>query len=616
MKPVDYSYQRGLVNRVLTAFKDGHTKVVLAAAPGAGKTRMASDVIYAMNKRTMILAHGQNIIREQWATQEWSRTPAVLRAGFEDGDLKKDFVITLPQTIIHKLEGELFDLLVVDEAHERYFANQVTAIREMISPKYELLLTGTPYEFVGNDEFHVIGITAQELLEYGVISDPHIKLISSPYRLTYADYNRELMLNKNKTFSVEDTQKTVRAAIDYLQKENGKIGKTMIVCHNQLQAADTHSWLTDKNQSSILSVSDVSCGTEELHEFKNSDKKFFIVVDRGILGFDYPDLENVIDMSATLNPFTLFQMLCRVVRNNGKKKSFIKVADKDTGAAANVIMNFTVCLSNAKYYYSTFSKYHTEIPVPRDVDHLGFDMESAEVFRFKDVKNVELLSKTTLSRAMGKLSMNRYDLMSVIDIAKTCISRAEFRNKHKKLYSFLSRNSYLHFLDAVHPAPVVVDWRAMTKRERLKKAREIQAKHGYKSMYQFRLKNSALYKNLSKDGSLDKVGIKIQSKWTMESALATANKYKSSRELRMAHAGCESFLRVNGVSMGDLFGTTEYSKRWTVDDLKKLAIKFKNMRSFREAYPGGYKFLLKKKATHLMVFTRRKREPKSKRNRK
>ena len=92
----------------------------------------------------------------------------------------------------------------------------------------------------------------------------------------------------------------------------------MIVCRRRHQAKQVQDYLTNKNITAALSISKTDDLSEEIENFKEDiNCKVLIVVGRGILGFNYPELVNVIDMTCSQNINRIFQLMARVLQLYG-----------------------------------------------------------------------------------------------------------------------------------------------------------------------------------------------------------------------------------------------------------------------------------------------------------
>ena len=117
-----------------------------------------------------------------------------------------------------------------------------------------------------------------------------------------------------------------------LKRNKGKknsINKTLIVCNSIKQSEDVKFYLSKIGLSSVVSNSKNDPKSELIQDFKNNKVNVLIVVNRARLGYNDVDLINLIDISGTLNPNLIYQMIARVLRgDNNTQKYYIRLTSK------------------------------------------------------------------------------------------------------------------------------------------------------------------------------------------------------------------------------------------------------------------------------------------------
>ncbi len=557
----DYSYQDRLISDTYKALKT-NKKVVLAACPGAGKTRMALEVIKRYlseypDSKILILTHGQTIIRHQWA--------GVIAQHFDDFyevkprveiPLDRKVYISLPQAR-HNLDVlKKIDLLIVDEAHHFVLGSQLKLIIKTLNPSMQLRLTGTPAMYIGDQEWKILGITIQELLRYKTLVDPEIILLESEHPVKLADYSHTYSLNNDQILKEKDILKNVHTVVDVLLKRLGVnkiIDKTMIICHSQFQAKIVHHYLKKQKLNSLISISDFCDGDIEFDQFKtNPDVTFFIVVNRGILGFDYPALANIVDMTETLNVNRIFQALCRAIRANpanpDQKKTVIKLVSKDVSRYAYLVMSFAVALSDARYYYSySINPNNTKASIPRKefpikrefLDTLKSKSLSVgnlpSLLTFKDIKEVgdrgtRVIAYTNFAHVHSLLngSPNRWTVDQAIEVARRYKHYSKFATAHPGAVAFLIKNN-LEELQKVFP-PKRVLWseeRIQQELSQIKDWEDLMNNHKKFYRYASRCKRQLLDPLRQRDKLI---------RWDIESAVKYCKQFKKNGKLTNCRA--------------------------------------------------------------------------------
>jgi superfamily II DNA or RNA helicase len=399
----ELGYQSEKMQTVINSLATQELPTVFAACPSAGKTLMSICMIDTIlkdnpNFRVLVLAHGTNVLRSQYYEEIVSANPSFTHCEItskkEMDDCDGQVVVTIPQSIKGVKKLPKFDMVVVDEAHQFYFAEMVQTIIRNVGAKHQLMLTGTPSIFIFN-EFPLITVTVNEILEYDMVEDLTVVVASSNYRINREDFNasgevREeffdnqeeqtnntlddfLGVLESKLKSVLKEFTVIEAGVSALTGWHlplKALDKTMIVARSQQQGMQIKNYFLRKKVNVALSTSDTDSTSSEIQRFKQDDDcRILIVVGRGILGFSFPRMINVVDMSGTQNIDRIFQLMCRVIRKhpNNRKKFFFKIAPKDFEHNYEYIMTATMCLCDESYYtkYNGENFLDLEIPVVR-----------------------------------------------------------------------------------------------------------------------------------------------------------------------------------------------------------------------------------------------------------
>jgi len=388
-------YQTKALEDINRLFAD-HEKVVLASAPGSGKTVIAIEFIKQNpSLKVMILPHGTNVLKTQWHNQLTENN-----VSFSITDFSSQVIVALPQSLYNK-DLPKVDLLIVDEAHEFYFAeNMVQGIINKVRPAKQLLLTGTPSKFIlankTKREYNLVVIDGLTLVEQGFMSNLYSAAVTTSEPIKKTDYNSVGDLKGKYSFT--RTEETLDRLLDAMYRRlrmskhiksdakfitewpelaqiSGKIssvfsefGKTLVACHSISQATEVYNYFQNKGIESVLSHSENDIDSKEITKFQdNATVKVLVVVNRAILGFDFPELVNVVDLSCSKNIDRTYQMLSRVVRKHpmGHEKFFFKIvpdAEKDLN---KFVLTAAHCLMNRSFLERFDGKNlnHMEIPV-------------------------------------------------------------------------------------------------------------------------------------------------------------------------------------------------------------------------------------------------------------
>ena len=368
-------YQEEIVQDVIDNF--GIDKpYVLGSCPSSGKTEMAIEAMVRLIEsgqvnRVLVLAHSTNVLKENFyerLTQyfEEGETIDIMR-GQRRYNHDALIQVMIPQNI-GKINGQ-FDLVVTDEAHHNVLAEDgnYSRIIEMVKPKFQLLLTGTPSKFIrengrleeGQEELYYIKTVGMDLIGFDNFHDVRFDLIKSAYGFTNEDYNHSKNISEETKFSFEETERTINnviiGAVRNIALRNGitlaknsdfikegkelikqrKFGKTLIMCRNIEQANQVKTIISKLFEIKVhVSESKSDTDSVNLTKFKDNEFDFLCVVNRAREGYDDKKIINLIDITMTHNIDLIYQMFCRVVRkdvDNPNTKLYLKVTSNAEG---------------------------------------------------------------------------------------------------------------------------------------------------------------------------------------------------------------------------------------------------------------------------------------------
>jgi len=378
--------------------------LVLAAGTSAGKTitsLISLEIFYSdtknSNKRTLVVPASKTVLRDNYSIELEKFNPnfgyfvATNKKELEEAINDKSYqvIIALPQTISrnYKLLPKIHNF-ILDEAHQWYFKNTIQTIVKHIKPTKQLLLTGTPSRFIAKGNgFDFFFVPVMDLYNEDRVSNIKIEVVSSSYDFKQKDYLSNYgNLKASKTNSAKQAKDALSMVCDemilklrsrlgnkYLSNLRGAnkisslfndLDKTIIFCHSVKQSnaffkeLNSMKGLKDKV---LVSHSDNDKDSEYFETFRTqSEYKVLVAVDRGKLGYNLPDLFNVVDFTLTQSLDMILQMMGRILRlsDKDKQKTYFKVATKNTAGYFVDLMTGALCLftnDSPTYYYSSFN---------------------------------------------------------------------------------------------------------------------------------------------------------------------------------------------------------------------------------------------------------------------
>lgn len=287
------------------------------------------------------------------------------------GRLQERLVVSIPHTLdpvakrSRDLERAGIDLVVVDEAHHYYLAKDGMAQRilEATGAKMVLLLTGTPSRFVyeneqarkdGKAEPYSLFLESQfSLLEQGYVADPLVEVATySAFKIDERHYEgsedeprgyhptsaqaqqtmrnvlagirKRLTLPNNPWTGLAGGMRRMQHALRQRQPDwcfvfEKVLQKTLVACpHSEqggLNVADEVVRFFDRLGVGAVKCTEEDVENESIKKFKDpKGPSVLVVVDKGVLGFNFPGLVNVIDLKGGRTVDPISQLLHRVGR--------------------------------------------------------------------------------------------------------------------------------------------------------------------------------------------------------------------------------------------------------------------------------------------------------------
>lgn len=416
---------------------------VYAAGTAAGKTITTSGKfelyykcgIIKPNEKVLILSADKTILRGNFKKQFDGFNPTSLtycavedKVGLiEAVENDVQVIIGLPQLIKDNTKLlKNIKWLVVDEAHNWYFESTIQNIIKDLKPKYQFLLTGTPFKFNLRKSSFIIDYTSvSTLYKQGYVSDVNMQVLHTSLSLTRMDWH--LMtgnLREDKVFTKKEINDSLSQMIYELVKKLklpikglssfhnvtknvaskvfGKLQKTIIFTHRTDAADVVAEYLKLHGVNCIVSHSNIDgeIAEKSFDKFRSdNDIKVLVTVNRGKEGFDFPELYNIIDMTYSQNFAVVMQMIGRLLRPSKNKtyKVFYKVAPKHTASYFTEWMDCLIQLFDDYGYQNFNTKNTNDIRVPNALLNRP-KAEKEPVFIQDGKKKIQIAGGTSLTK--------------------------------------------------------------------------------------------------------------------------------------------------------------------------------------------------------------------------
>ena len=143
---------------------------------------------------------------------------------------------------------------------------------------------------------------------------------------------------------------TIEDKVLFLKNE---LGKTLILASSIKMSNQIHSYFNSKGIKALNSNSVSDSSSQFINDFKNNkDVQILICVGRCSEGFNYPDLENMVDMRCSYSPTIINQQMTRVFRKSDvvKKKLYLRVVNSQMLEDDLMAVSFALSLFHDEYY--------------------------------------------------------------------------------------------------------------------------------------------------------------------------------------------------------------------------------------------------------------------------
>lgn len=354
-------HQTELLNQINKKFRTLRT-VCLAGSTGVGKTEISMQFIKNNpKKRFIILTHGMKNLRSNFSDRT-NKDDSISKRVYElNKSLSKtkvlrevnsaNIVIALPVGIYQHLDDlKPFDYIIIDEAHHYYISNSSEEREQKwYGPIIEwhkkkiLLLTASHYK-VPNDDNKKVFFAREDAFNIKkpkVIHDVPVKRVITSVSLKDSNFTGSGELK-------DEAKKNIPSPFKALEKYIKPKHFPMLVAVPSIQTANKFAASLKKNKfkgSFVLSNSHDDSSSDGIEAFKEGKYDICIVVNRGQLGFDYPELKTFVDATYTQNVMRIEQMIGRVTRvsKNVEDKRFVKLITDGLVREYNLIL--TACLA-------------------------------------------------------------------------------------------------------------------------------------------------------------------------------------------------------------------------------------------------------------------------------
>ena len=328
-------YQREAIDELITSFESGSKKGLITLATGLGKTYVAGCFLrwlfeHYPTYNVLILADKKELLL-QFDKAIWTNIPKNVSTHILHDSEKPAFTEGILLSTFQSFENYyktnsdiIYDLIIVDEAHHAP-ADTFKNTLEMLSPKYLLGLTATPFR---KDERSVTDLFGNPLIKYDVIKAMHKGYLANvDYRIKNDNIDINWIskesikgytvkqLNK-KLFIPKRDEEICKTIMDYWEYKKPMRG--IIFCNSSEHAERIEQILRSSfnfpARSLTTRVEDYKERAKRFRDFRIGKLKVLTCYDMLNEGIDVPDVDFLVYLRVTHSRSIFLQQLGRGLR--------------------------------------------------------------------------------------------------------------------------------------------------------------------------------------------------------------------------------------------------------------------------------------------------------------
>ena len=341
-------HQQQLVDATLNKFKtDRFALGVMAVASGKS---YAAATIAKQFKRVVVIQPSVELIRQNHKSFETLGIENVMIDGTHKGDWGADVILTTANTL-YKHMDELAepDLLIIDELHLQHWGKMRKTIMKRWTNCKCFGMTATPHYYVQRVEYKNGGmwsVTKCCAIADGYFGDPVFSL--SREQMKELGYGADIQIKKVKINKVrgyyfdnpEIYEPLLKVHVEQVKQLIKELKNGIIYCDSVAHAEYLSSRLPSCDM--VTGQTPAKSRKQLIEDFVTNRTKFITTVGCLKIGFDKPDLENIIILTNVNNPSNAEQQIGRLNRGSGLKtcwyNSILNTAEPIVGSEVRFLI--------------------------------------------------------------------------------------------------------------------------------------------------------------------------------------------------------------------------------------------------------------------------------------
>lgn len=341
-------YQESVITESINSFEAGKTHLLIEMATGLGKTYTVAILVKRIlqkqekNLRVLFLAHQVEILLQSVTAFKnvFGIGTYSFSACFDGSEPENtDFVFGSFDTLYTKIEtlsNELFDIVIVDEAHH-VPARTYSAVVTYFQPRYLLGLTATPYRQDNKDVLAFFGGSEGHVGKYDLAwALRHNKLAFPKYLVLLDDLDQSRIDQLEQGLSINDLDKQLflhkkdEEVVCIIEKtiQDKKIDnpKGIVFCRSIAHMKYLIQFFPIGSATLVHSKMLDHQRRQNIRDFRESEYRFILICDLFNEGIDIPETNILIFMRYTGSQTIWLQQLGRGLRKTANKE-YVYVLD-------------------------------------------------------------------------------------------------------------------------------------------------------------------------------------------------------------------------------------------------------------------------------------------------
>lgn len=320
------THQKEIVEAVLKKFNSGKRFALVVAAVASGKSYAAAAIAKSY-KRVVVLQPSIELMKQNHKSFENLGIQNEMINGNIKGDWSADVILTTANTLSTHLDClEEPDLLIIDELHLQHWGKMRKTIMSAWKNCKVFGMTATPHYYTQETKYKnrtMYSVTTCNAIADGYFGEPVYNIDRE--HLKELGYGTDIKLEKVKITKAREIHFSTPETYWYIvNKHLNELKSLLRLCDNAIIYCDgiRHAKFLEENIDGlecIFGETPAKKRKDIVERFMKNETKYVATVGCLKLGFDKPDLQNIIVLTNVKNPSNAEQQIGRLNRGTGTK---------------------------------------------------------------------------------------------------------------------------------------------------------------------------------------------------------------------------------------------------------------------------------------------------------